>query len=144
MPDRVHRLFSIPPKCAVSPVVGYVRGKSATHVAGVFCGGTQNFLRQHFRTRGYFVSTVETKRLFTNTSDTRSTKTTTPLVNGANHSHLARFTLRTPQLCRGNVTCAGGDDPVRRTWQASACMIAAFRDYDALCNCESSCLSVQQ
>ena len=41
MPDHVHMLISIPPKYAVSQVVGYIKGKSAIHLA-----------------RGYFVSTV--------------------------------------------------------------------------------------
>ena len=31
MPDHVHMLISIPPKYAVSQVVGYIKGKSAIH-----------------------------------------------------------------------------------------------------------------
>ncbi len=36
MPDHVHMLLSIPPKYAVSQVVGYVKGKSAIHLARVY------------------------------------------------------------------------------------------------------------
>src|SRR5277367_417049 len=36
MPDHVHMLLSIPPKCAVSQVVGYIKGKSAIHLARVY------------------------------------------------------------------------------------------------------------
>ena len=32
MPDHVHMLLSIPPKYAVSQVVGYIKGKSAIHL----------------------------------------------------------------------------------------------------------------
>ena len=35
MPDHVHMLLSIPPKSAVSQVVGYIKGKSAIHLARV-------------------------------------------------------------------------------------------------------------
>jgi putative transposase len=35
MPDHVHMLLSIPPKHAVSQVVGYIKGKSAIHMARV-------------------------------------------------------------------------------------------------------------
>ena len=41
MSDHVHMMIAIPPKYAVSSVVGYIKGKSAIHLA-----------------RGYFVSSV--------------------------------------------------------------------------------------
>ena len=59
MPDHVHMLISIPPKHAVSQVVGYIKGKSAIHVARVYGERKRNFSGQHFWARGYFVSTVE-------------------------------------------------------------------------------------
>jgi len=34
--DHVHMMISIPPKCAVSQVVGYMKGKSAIHLARVY------------------------------------------------------------------------------------------------------------
>ena len=58
MPDHVHMMLSIPPKLAVSQVVGYIKGKSAIHVARVFQGRQRNYVGQHFWARGYFVSTV--------------------------------------------------------------------------------------
>jgi len=58
MPDHVHMMISIPPKYAVSQVIGYIKGKSAIHVARTFGGKKRNFVGQHFWARGYFVSTV--------------------------------------------------------------------------------------
>lgn len=58
MPDHVHMLLSVPPKYAVSQVVGYIKGKSAIHLARTYGGRRRNFVGQHFRARGYFVSTV--------------------------------------------------------------------------------------
>lgn len=58
MLDHVHMLIAIPPKYAVSQVVGYIKGKSAIHVAGVYGERKRNFVGQHFWARGYFVSTV--------------------------------------------------------------------------------------
>jgi putative transposase len=58
MPDHVHMMISIPPKYAVSQVIGYIKGKSAIHLAGVYGERKRNFTGQHFWARGYFVSTV--------------------------------------------------------------------------------------
>jgi putative transposase len=58
MPDHVHMLLLIPPKHAVSQVVGFIKGKSAIHVARVYGERKRNFLGQNFWARGYFVSTV--------------------------------------------------------------------------------------
>jgi putative transposase len=58
MADHVHMLLSIPPKYAVSQVVGFIKGKSAIHVARVYAEQKRNFVGQHFWARGYFVSTV--------------------------------------------------------------------------------------
>jgi len=57
-PDHVHMLISIPPKYAVSQVVGFIKGKSAIHIARNFIGHRKNFTGQHFWARGYDVSTV--------------------------------------------------------------------------------------
>ena len=35
MPDHVHMMISIPPKYSVSQVVGFIKGKSAIHLARV-------------------------------------------------------------------------------------------------------------
>ena len=58
MVDHVHMMISIPPKYAVSQVVGYIKGKSAIHLARVYGERKRNFVGQHFWARGYFVSTV--------------------------------------------------------------------------------------
>lgn len=58
LPDHVHMLISIPPKNAVAQVVGYLKGKSAIHIARTYMGRKKNFTGQHFGARGYFVSTV--------------------------------------------------------------------------------------
>ena len=56
--DHVHMLVSIPPKYAVAQVVGYIKGKSAIHIARNYMGRKRNFTGQHFWARGYYVSTV--------------------------------------------------------------------------------------
>ena len=58
MPDHVHMMLSIPPKYAVSRVVGYMKGKSAIYLARVYGERKRGFTGQHFWARGYFVSTV--------------------------------------------------------------------------------------
>ena len=52
MPRRV------PPKYAVSNVIGFIKGKSAIHLARVYGERKRNVVGQHFWARGYFVSTV--------------------------------------------------------------------------------------
>ena len=56
MVDHVHLMLSIPPKYSVADVIGYIKGKSAIHIARNFAGRPRNFVGQH--ARGYFVSTV--------------------------------------------------------------------------------------
>ena len=58
MVDHVHMMISIPPKYTVSQVIGYLKGKSAIHIARTYTGRKKNFVGQHFWARGYFVSTV--------------------------------------------------------------------------------------
>jgi len=58
MPDHVHMLISIPPKYAVSQVVGFIKGKSAIHLARAYGERKRSFVGHHFWARGYFVSTV--------------------------------------------------------------------------------------
>jgi putative transposase len=58
MRDHVHMLIAIPPKYAVSQVIGYLKGKSAIHIARTYAERRRNFVGQHFWARGYFVSTV--------------------------------------------------------------------------------------
>ena len=56
--DHVHMMIAIPPEYAVPQVMGYIKGKSAIHVARVYGERKRNFVGQHFWARGYFVSTV--------------------------------------------------------------------------------------
>jgi putative transposase len=58
MSDHVHMMISIPPKYAVSQVIGFIKGKSAIHLARVYGERKRNFVGQSFWARGYFVSTV--------------------------------------------------------------------------------------
>ncbi len=58
MKDHIHMLISIPPKHSVANVVGYIKGKSAIHIARIYQSKTRNFTGESFWARGYFVSTV--------------------------------------------------------------------------------------
>ncbi len=57
-PDHIHMCVSIPPKYAVSNVIGYIKGKSAISIARNFMGRQRNFTGEKFWARGYYVSTV--------------------------------------------------------------------------------------
>jgi putative transposase len=56
--DHMHMCVSIPPKFAVSNVVGYIKGKSAISIARNIMGKKKNFTGDYFWARGFFVSTV--------------------------------------------------------------------------------------
>ena len=58
MPDHVHIFISIPPKYAVSKVVGYIKGKSAIMIARRFFGRQRNYTGEKFWAKGYFATTV--------------------------------------------------------------------------------------
>ena len=51
-------MISIPPKHALCQVIGYIKRKSAIHMARQYSERKRNFVGQHFWARGYFVSTV--------------------------------------------------------------------------------------
>ncbi|MDG4553618.1 MAG: IS200/IS605 family transposase [Candidatus Competibacter sp.] len=48
MSDHVHILIAIPPKYAVSQVVGFIKGKSAIHLARIHGERKRNFGGRHF------------------------------------------------------------------------------------------------
>jgi putative transposase len=50
--DHVHMLIAIPPKYAVSEVVGYIKGKRAIHLARVYGERQRNSRGQHCWARG--------------------------------------------------------------------------------------------
>ena len=56
--DHVHMMIAIPPKYAVSQVIGYIKGESAIHLARLYGERKRNFVGQHFWARGFYVSTV--------------------------------------------------------------------------------------
>ena len=56
--DHAHMMISIPPKYAVSQVVGFIKGKSAIFLARTYGDRKQNYAGQSFWARGYFVSTI--------------------------------------------------------------------------------------
>jgi putative transposase len=58
MAEHVHMCLIIPPKYAVSNVVGFIKGKITISIAREFRGKTKNFAGENFWARGYFVSTV--------------------------------------------------------------------------------------
>ena len=58
IPDHVHKMISIPPKYAVFQIVGFIKEKSANHIARTYLGRKRNYVGQHFWARGYFASTV--------------------------------------------------------------------------------------
>jgi REP-associated tyrosine transposase len=49
--DHVHMLISVPPKYAVAQVVGYLKGKSAIHIARTFARRQRNFVGENFWAR---------------------------------------------------------------------------------------------
>lgn len=59
-PDHIHVLISIPPKYSVAQIIGYIKGKSAIHIARTYMGQRKNYTGMSFWARGYFVSTVGT------------------------------------------------------------------------------------
>ena len=56
--DHVHMYIAIPPKYSVSQVVGYIKGKSAIHIAREVQNRARGFAGQSFWARGYYVTTV--------------------------------------------------------------------------------------
>ncbi len=48
MPDHVHMLLSIPPKYSVAQVIGYMKGKSAIHIARTYMDRKRNYVGHHF------------------------------------------------------------------------------------------------
>jgi putative transposase len=58
LPDHVHMLISLPPKYSVAQVVGFLKGKTAIHIARVYARRRRSFVGQQFWARDYWVSTV--------------------------------------------------------------------------------------
>jgi putative transposase len=60
--DHVHRMIVVPPKYAVSNVIGYIKGKSAIHVARIYGERKRNFVGQHFLGSGLLRIDGRTRR----------------------------------------------------------------------------------
>ena len=58
MPDRVHMLPAMPPKCSVSSVMGYLKGKSSLMIFDKHANMKYKFGNRKFWAEGYHVSTV--------------------------------------------------------------------------------------
>lgn len=56
MPDPVHMCIEIPPKYAVTSIIGFLKGKSTIAIARQFKGKQRNFSDELFWARGYLVS----------------------------------------------------------------------------------------
>ena len=56
--DHLHLCVSIPPKYAVSTIVGYLKGKSTMIIFEKYSKLRMNFKGHSFWARGYYVSTV--------------------------------------------------------------------------------------
>ena len=57
-PDHVHLVLSIPPKYAVSNLMGYLKGKLALRLFSQFEYLGKRYWGRHLWTRGYCVSTI--------------------------------------------------------------------------------------
>jgi putative transposase len=56
--DHVHLVLAIPPKYAVSQIMGYLKGKLALRVLSHYPQLRQRYWGNHLWSRGYCVSTV--------------------------------------------------------------------------------------
>ena len=57
-PDHVHLYLSVPPKYAISEVVQWLKGKSASRAFQQFPELLNRYWGGHFWARGYFVGTI--------------------------------------------------------------------------------------
>ena len=57
-PDHIHMCLEIPPKYAISQIIGYLKGKSTMMIFEKFSSLKRNFKGNSFWARGYYVSTV--------------------------------------------------------------------------------------
>jgi putative transposase len=56
--DHIHMCLEIPPKYAVSQIIGYIKGKSTMMIFEKFSKLRKNFKGNSFWARGYYVNTV--------------------------------------------------------------------------------------
>ena len=58
MPDHVHMLLAIPPKCSVASVMGHLKGKSSLMIFDRHANMKYKFGNRKFWSAGHYVSTV--------------------------------------------------------------------------------------
>jgi len=56
--DHIHMLLRIPPKYAVSQIMGYLKGKSSLMIFDRHANLKYKYGNRHFWAKGYYVSTV--------------------------------------------------------------------------------------
>ena len=56
--DHIHMLVRIPPKCSVSEIMGYLKGKSSLLIFDRHANLKYRYGNRHFWCRGYYVDTV--------------------------------------------------------------------------------------
>lgn len=61
-PDHIHMLISIPPKCSISQIMGYLKGKSSLMIFDRHANLKYKYGNRHFWARGYYVDTVGTNK----------------------------------------------------------------------------------
>ena len=61
MKDHIHMLLAIPPKLAVSSIIGYLKGKSSLMIFERHANLKYKYGNRNFWAKGYFVSTVGLK-----------------------------------------------------------------------------------
>lgn len=57
-PDHIHMLVSIPPKYSVSPIMGYLKGKSSLMIFDRHANLKYKYGNRQFWCKGYYVDTV--------------------------------------------------------------------------------------
>ena len=57
-PDHIHMLLEIPPKCSVSQIMGYLKGKSSLIIFDRHANLKYKYGNRHFWCRGYYVDTA--------------------------------------------------------------------------------------
>ena len=61
-PDHVHMLLEIPPKCSVSEIMGYLKGKSSLIILDRHANLKYKYGNRHFWCRWYCIDTVGAMR----------------------------------------------------------------------------------
>lgn len=107
--DHVHMIVSIPPKYAVSDLIGFLKGKLALRLFDQFPGLRKQYWGRHVWSRGYCVSTVgldeERVRKYVKWQDEKGqTATQGRLFKQLSNEAPSRCTVSSHRLCRWSLT----------------------------------------